>query len=166
MEIKRHRQRQQENARKRWGRRSDLSGLPWLNPKLELTIMATQKAAKRARNGRSRHFRSCRMTPVAASSPPPPPAPAAPAEKWRPMMAPRGPRIAPSPSSAQHIQLGCSGLEQCCLLPPRVNGESDARAAAAAGFLFTGTEKVISELKAYSTVYATWPRKTATLLFT
>jgi hypothetical protein len=83
------------------------------------------------------------------------------------MMAPRGPRIAPSPSSAQHIQLGCSGLEQCCLLPPRVNGESDAcAAAAAASSFFTGTEKVISELKAYSTVYATWPRKTATLLFT
>jgi len=47
--------------------RDDLSGFPWLNPKLELTIMATQKAAKRRRKGQSRHLRSWRMTPPPGS---------------------------------------------------------------------------------------------------
>jgi hypothetical protein len=50
-------------------KREDLSGFPWLKAKLELTIMATQKAAKRRRKGQSRHLRSWRMTPPPGSWP-------------------------------------------------------------------------------------------------
>lgn len=40
-----------------------LNGFPWLNPKLELTIIATQKAIKITRNTISLHFLLCLMIP-------------------------------------------------------------------------------------------------------
>lgn len=40
-----------------------LSGFPLLNPKLELTIIATQKAMKMTRNTTSLHFLLCFMIP-------------------------------------------------------------------------------------------------------
>ena len=63
-----------------------LSGFPWLKAKLELTIIATQKAMKRMRNTKSLHFLLCFMIPLPIS-----PSPLL--LGHLPMIAPNGPPI-------------------------------------------------------------------------
>lgn len=69
------------------------SGFPWLNPKLELTIMATQKAMKMMRNTKSLHFLLCLMMPPSPPIRPSSLPPEAAAAGYRPMIAPSGPPI-------------------------------------------------------------------------
>ena len=61
-----------------------LNGLPWLKPKLELTIIETQKAMKMTRKVMSLHFLLCLMIP-SLSLPS--------LEVYLPITAPRGPLI-------------------------------------------------------------------------
>lgn len=62
-----------------------LKGFPLLNPKLELTIIATQNAMKITRNATSRHFLLCLMIPPTWVLPS--------LEGYLPITAPKGPLI-------------------------------------------------------------------------
>lgn len=70
-----------------------LKGFPWLNPKLELTIIATQKVIKITRNTTSLHFLLCLIIPSPFSATPPS------LEGYFPITAPKGPLISTTPKS-------------------------------------------------------------------
>ena len=62
-----------------------LNGFPWLNPKLELTIIETQNAIKMTRKTTSLHFLLCLMIPPICVDPS--------LDGYLPITAPKGPLI-------------------------------------------------------------------------
>lgn len=76
---------------------SYLNGFPWLNPKLELTIIATQKAIKISRNTRSLHFLLCLMIEPIWSLPS--------LDGYLPITAPKGPLISSNHTHCSSVLL-------------------------------------------------------------